>query len=338
MVKQSLPKFQIYEKSDKGKKLQQVNSDNPILEDYNMNQPFFIADHNNPKIQKQSENPFLQNPNTQSVDVLSIEDFLIDVKGKKILFGDVINNPEYSLRTRKKITKRAFKEWRKEFQKHKKLTFKENEKVVSIIGEISFVKLNFKLKIFNLIIFLLILFLVTIDSNVWEIIKLSKFGNKIFIGLNSMYLKFGWLKQVGIITTYITLFLIFYNHFYSMMFRDFQKDYQLAKNFLNKSEGRITKDFNKKYNNARKYYLSKINNKKIPYFPPLSMDQVQEGQINISIFNDICKKTIDRGYRVKKTRPYVVGIRFILQWTTYIGSIILVGMSLFFIIINLFKT
>ena len=59
--------------------------------------------------------------------------------------------------------------------------------------------------------------------------------------------------------------------------------------------------------------------------------------MNIKIFNEICKATIDRAYVVKKSKPYINSFKMLLQITGFVSAGIIVVMTLYNVILNIFS-
>lgn len=333
------PKIKVYELGNNKKKYRVINKDHPLLDEIGVSENMFPGNDNGSQTVLNSylgTNPFLYNSKTANVAVNSIEDFYIQDKSEKIALGDVIRNQRYSPRKRVKLIKKAFSNWKKDYISKKNQTFKENDKVVEVIGDISYLEYTWKAKLLLFIIFILLLFLVVTESIIWNGIKQGPIGYFFYRSIVGMYEKMGWLKIIGNIGIYLSLILIFYSSLYSYIIKDFRKNYKLAQSFLNNSESSISRQFNKKYNRAKRYYLKRINNKKYPFFPPLNIEEVEEGTMNITIFNDICRATIDRAYIVKKTKPLIQTINTILKFLGLACVIVIVGMSLYSIVFNMF--
>lgn len=334
------PVIRIYEPGKKPTKFIPSTKDHPLIDEIASGENLFAnSDQSSDTVLNNylRGNPFLYNPKTDNVVVSSLEDFIIKAKKEEMAFGDVIRNPKFSPKQRKKIIKKAFISWKKEYTEKKNQTFKENDKVIEVIGDISYLEYTIKAKLLLIFIFILLLFLVVTDSALWELIKQKTFGYTIYMSITQMYGKMNWLKIVGNVGVYACLVLIFYSSIYSFIIKDFRKNYKLAQAFLTNSEVSISRDFKKKYNKAKRYYLKRINNKKYPFFPPLNIEEVQEGKMNITIFNEICKATIDRAYVVKKSKPYFSALNNILKFLGYGCAIIIVALSLYSIIINIFS-
>lgn len=333
------PEIRVYEPGSKPNKFKVTDKEHPLIDEIAASDiSFGKSDMSSDTLLNNylHTNPFLHNPQTNNVIVHSIEDFIISTKHEEIAFGDVLRNPKFNPKQRKKIIKKAFKNWKKEYILKKNKTFKENDKVVEVIGEISYLEYSWKAKLILGLTFLVLLFLVITDSVVWNALKQVNFGYIIYKSVVQMYQNISWLKIVGNIGIYLSLILIFYSSIYSYIIKDFRKNYKLAQSFLTSSEVTISREFNKKYNKARRYYLKRVNDKKYPYFPPLDIDEVQEGIMNITIFNEICKATIDRAYVVKKSKPYITAFNAALRFSGYACAVIIVVMSLYNIILNIF--
>jgi len=326
------PTIQIFELDNAS--LKKVESEHPLIEEISQTEYRFTEDATH--VNYLEGNPFLYDPVITNKLVSSLEDFLIEVDDEKIAFGDVLRNPKFKPRKRYKIVRKTFKAWKKDYQIKKKQAFSENEKVVQIIGELSYLNYSWKLKLAIYLIFILMLFLVVTDSTLWLFLKGKSFGYLVYKSLNTMYQNKSYLKIVGNFGIYITLILIIYSSIYSFVIRNFQKNYKIAKSFLNNSERTINKEFKRKYTKAKRYYLKRINSKKYPFFPPLRIEEVQEGKMSIKIFNDICKVTIDRAYRIKKTKPILKFLNILLQSLGFACFIVILAMSIYNIFLNIF--
>jgi hypothetical protein len=324
MLKQTLPKINSYEI---------VNGKYIKVDSSSENQ--YINGLDTLKASILRENPFNYNSSKSVVQVYSIEDFLISVNKVEMSLGDVIRNPDFPNGRRKRIIKKAFKSWNKEYLKKKNFAFKESEKNIAVIEDMSYPKLKFRTLI---ILAFLLAFLLFIggSSRLWDSFALSSVGNYFKLTIDSMYNDFPWLRIIGNVAIYLTILLIFYSTFFSNFSRKFTKDYKMAQTFLNSSETTISKDYKKKYKKARRYYLKAINNSKKPYFPPLEIKEIEEGMVSIAVFKEVSQKTVDRAYRFKKIKPIIIGIKNILFGLSLIGGAGMLGMLLYKVVISFF--
>jgi len=332
--------IKIFEPGTKPNKYKLSTKEHPLINEIATSEVMFLNRDANSETMLTNylrSNPFLYNPDNSKVVVDTIEDFIIKAKKEEVAFGDTLRNPKYTPKQRKRFIKKAFKIWKHEYNEKKNKTFKENDKVIEVIGEASYMEYTWKTKIFLFITFVSLLFLVITDSIVWNALKQGTFGYSIYKSITVMYENMHWLKIVGNIGIYICLILIFYSTIYSFIIKDFRKNYKLAQSFLTNSEVSISRDFNKKYKKARKYYLKRVDDRKYPFFPPLDIKEVQEGKINIRIFNEICSVTIDRAYIMKKSKPYITAFNSILKFSGYACAIVIVGLSLYSIIQSFFS-
>jgi len=341
LKQQTLPKITVYEPSaTKSNKYVKRNDQHPNISDFGASENRFendgVVSSDSARNVFLRGNPFLYNPNSAAYKATSLEEYLISVDKVEIAFGDVIRNPVFGPKKRKKIIKNAFKAWDKEYNKLKNTAFKESDKVVEVIGEVNYLSFSIKMKVLMMFLFTLLLFIMGTTSAIWERISTSSIGYYINQTLVSMFTGAVWLNVLGNITIYIILILIFYSSLYSIISNDFKRNYKLAQSFLTRSEKTISNNYKRKFKNARKYYYSLINRQKNPFFAPLAIEEVEEGQVNITIFNNICKMTIDRAYMLKKSRPYIIAIKKFLVFGSIIGSATLCLFSLYHIIINLF--
>lgn len=254
-------------------------------------------------------NPFMYNPETALYKITSLEEYLIPVKKSEIAFGDAIRNPQLSESKRKKLIKKAFKIWNKDYLKQKAIAFTENDKIVEVIGEVSYLKFSWKSRILLYALFVFSLLMMGVNSRIWEFFARSGIGTYFHNLLLDLYQRFGWLKTIGSFSIYIILLSIFYASVYSIISRDFAKNYRLAQSYLDRSEKTISRSYRSRWKKARKYYLSFIRKKNNLYFPPLEISSVQEGQVNIAIFKEICQVLVDRAYKFKKSKPFIIAFR-----------------------------
>jgi len=276
-------------------------------------------------------NPFLYKDNRNS-EIYSIEDFLVVYKRKEILLGEVIRNNNYPLKTRKRIFKKAFKLWYKDYTKKKNQTFRENFRTIEVIKGIGNVKFPVLMELAIWIMFIAMIFIIGIDSQLWNNISSGNFGLFLQTALNSMYNSSPWLKTIGYATVYILMVLIVYSLFFHTVIKDYKRYYQKSRCYLDDSENQINRDFKKKRKKVYKYYKRNLK-KNNPYFPPLSIKEVQEGEVNIATFNTISKATVNKSYRLMKFEPILKYIKKILLFLCIGGFLFVYGYSIISVII-----
>lgn len=317
------PKYYVFDKDRK--ELVEVASEN---DNYQMNN-----DANKYPFLK--TNPFLYNPETAPLVVYSIEDFSITVKKRELVFGDVIRDPNIPLAKRKRIIKKAFKTWKKSYNKEKKLTFSEGDKIVDVLGEVSVLKFSWKYKLILGLSFCLTVLLSRIESLLWEKFSLTGFGNYLHQLLSQMFSGRSWLRGVGNLTVYTLLFAILFVLIANMISKEYLRNYRLTETFLSVSEKNIDRSFKKRWRQARKYYLRALKN--IRKVPPLAIGAVQEGQVNIQLFREACQVLIDRAYKYKKAKPFISAFKFILLSLGVLGTGTILAFTFYEMILSLFR-
>ncbi|MGD9604799.1 MAG: hypothetical protein AB7V00_01425 [Bacilli bacterium] len=287
------------------------------------------------KVQFLKTNPFMYNSKTSAYQISSLEEFLVKVRKEDYALGDIARNPEFSKSKKRRLVKKAFKDWDKEYSTQKKNVFKESDKTIEVIGDVNFMNIQFGTKLLIVGLFLLMIFVISLDSYIWNKISQGNFGFRIHQSLMDLFNATSWLKLVANITVYILVLFIFYATIYSMVSMDFVKDHKLAVDYLKKSEKTINRDYKKKFQKARSYYLRIITSKK-RYNPPYDIKNVEEGHVNITTFDNIRKVAIDRAYTLKKRRPLYVGLKNIFLFLSVGGSLTVIGYALFKVVISLF--
>jgi len=280
-------------------------------------------------------NPFLYNPEASPLIVYSIEDFLVTVKKRELVFGDVIRDPEIPLKQRRKIVKKAFRNWKKSYVKEKKQTFSESGKIIDVLGEVSVLRFSWKYKLVLFVLFFVAVFLVAVNSAIWEDFSLTKVGNYLHGRLSDMYATHAWLGSVGNITIYVILSAILFVTVAGLISRDYQKNYKLTESFLDDSERDIDRSFKRRWKKARKYYLRELKN--IRKTPPLDIGAVQEGQINIQLFKDACQVLLNRAHKYKKAKPFINGFKYVLLSLSILGTATLFVFAVYEMILSIFK-
>lgn len=280
-------------------------------------------------------NPFMYNSKTTAYPITSLEEYLIKVRKQEMAFGDVLRNPEFTRRKRRKLIKQAFQTWDKQYNSQKKTVFTENEKTVDVIGDVNFMKISLGMKILIIFLFTLMIFMISTDSFLWERIAQRNFGFKIYNLLIGIFEGALWLRIVGNLTVYLLILFIFYAAIYTLISTNYVKEYKMAQDYLKRSEKTISRQYKKKYQKARKYYLSYINSKK-QFIAPMDIKAVEEGQVNIATFDRVRQVTVDRAYKLKKSRPIYVGIKNIFLFLSVGGSATVIGYALFKMILSVF--
>ena len=280
-------------------------------------------------------NPFMYNSKTAAYHVDSLEEFLVKVKKDEYALGDIVRNPEFTKSKKKRLVKKAFKDWDKQYSTQKRTVFNESDRTIEVIGDVNFMNIPFGMKLLIIFLFALMVFIISQDSFMWDKIAQSNFGLKIHQGFVDLFNTSSWLSMVANLTVYVLVVFIFFTTIYSMVSTDFVKDHKLAVAYLKKSEKTINRNYKKKFQKARAYYLGMVSAKK-RFNPPYDVKNVEEGHVNITTFESIRKVAIDRAYLLKKRRPLYVGLKNIFLFLSVGGALTVIGYSLFKIVISLF--
>jgi hypothetical protein len=287
------------------------------------------------KVQFLKGNPFMYNPKTSAYSISSFEEYFIKVRKDEYPLGDIVRNPNIVKRKKKTYLKKAFQRWDKEYNTQKKSVFKESDKTIEVIGDVNFMSISIGTKLMIIGLFILMIFVVSLQSYLWEKISSGSFGYRIYQSLVITFSSTSWLKLVANITIYVLVLFVFYATIYSMVSKDFVKTHKLAVDYLKSSEKTISKQYKKKYRKAYSYYMQVANAKK-KFYPPLDMAVVEEGQVNITVFEQIRKAAIDRAYNLKKRRPLYVGLKNIFLLLSAGGCATVIGYALFQFVTSLF--
>jgi hypothetical protein len=287
------------------------------------------------RIQFLRGNPFSYNSKKSAFQVSSIEDYLVKVRREDLALGDIVRSSNFKKSKKKTIVKHAFRNWEKQYNSQKKHVFDESDRTIDVIGDVNFMNIPFGTKMMIFGLFILMIFMISPNAFFWQKIAESGFGYRINQLLISTYQSTSWLKIVGNLTVYILIIFIFYASIYSMVSMDFVKDHKMAVDYLKRSEKIISKQYKKKSQKARKYYLSMITSHK-KHIQPMDMKEVEEGRVNITTFDNIRKISIDRAYKLKKSRPIYIGLKNLFLFLSIGGSATVIGYSLFKMVMSLF--
>ncbi|HNZ50403.1 MAG TPA: hypothetical protein PLO88_01675 [Bacilli bacterium] len=280
-------------------------------------------------------NPFMYNSKTSAYPITSIEEYLVKVRKSEFALGDIVRNPDLSKTKKRRLVKRAFKNWNKDYNTQKSRAFSDSDKTMEVIGGVNFMKISFATKLVMMVLFLLMIFIVSLNSYLWMKIAQTNFGFRLRQNVMDLFNTTAWLKMLANLTIYVLVMFMFYATIYSMVSKDFVRNHKMAINYLKKSEKAISRAYKKKFKKAKTYYLKMIGSKKRSH-PPLDIKKVEEGQINITTFDNIRKVTVDRAYTLKKHRPLYVGLKNIFLLLSFGGSLTVVGYALYKIVVSLF--
>lgn len=306
-----------------------------VRENVATNANSYLAGLDNLKASYLRSNPFNFREDKTLVKIYSIEDYLIKIDNVELSFGDVIRNPYYSRRKKKKVVRKSFKTWNKDYFRQKNEAFKESAKSIAVIDDLVYPKIKLGITILILIC-LVFLFFMTASSRFWDKFSLTPFGSYFKIIINGLYLDFPWLKLVVNISIYLVILLIFYSYFFSSYSSNFTKNYEMVESFLKDSKSVISKNYKKKYKKAYKYYKKAVSNPKEPHFAPLDIEEVQEGNVSVGVFKEASRSTVNRAYRFKKLKPILVFIKNILLILSFLGSLVVLGLLLYKMVISIF--
>lgn len=278
-------------------------------------------------------NPFLYNAERSGTEVYSIEDFLVTYKKREYLLGDIIRNARFPLRVRKKVFKKTFRLWRRDYVKKKKQVFRENFRTVEVVKSIGNIKLPFYIELAIWAMFAAMIFIAGIDSPLWQKIARGRFGMFLREALDAMYASAPWLGIVANISIYLLIVLIIHSLFFRIIIKDYRKYYREANDYLTRSETQINREYKKKRKKAYKYYMRYLKKKSTPYYPPLDINEIQEGEVNIEVFDIVSKATVNRSYRLMKAEPALKVIKSILLILSIVGLVVVYGYSIVYVII-----
>ncbi|HHZ17943.1 MAG TPA: hypothetical protein GX390_01525 [Acholeplasmataceae bacterium] len=330
MARPEKPNISVYELDASGKYVKSRESEPAIAV---QDSAIVTSEMSEEKARILRGNPFMYNPETSAVSVYSLEDFLVTYKKKEYVLGDVIRNPAFPLRIRRKIFKKNFKAWHKDYVKNKRRVFRENYRTVEVVKSIGNVKFSIYVELAIWAMLVAMVFITGIDSPLWERIAQGRFGLFMKTTLTAMYASASWLRIVANISIYLLVALIFYSLFFRLIIRDYRKYYRAAHDYLDRSETKINRDYKKKRKKAYRYYLRYLKKNASMYYPPLDISEVQEGEVNIRVFDIVSKATVNKSYRIMKWEPFLKITKTALLFLSIAGLVIVYGYGIVYVII-----
>jgi len=276
-------------------------------------------------------NPFSHNLNESEFKVNTIEEYYVKDKDEYILLSDLMRSGQYSRRQKRKILKRNFNEWIKSYNKEKYESVKVAESTFTMIGKISFPRFGFIKQILFVMMFVVMISIVYHENNLVIRLFRPKVGNIVHNSLNSFFANYQWAQIAINISLYAIIVGILVLKFIDTVQNEYRKNYYRTQKMLKNAKNILNRDFRRKSQRARRYYLAKVLNKPDKY-PPLRMDQVGESRMTLQRFNNVSKQVVVSGAKIKRWNWLFVSLRFILIWTSLLGGIGLLVLTIYQII------
>lgn len=203
-------------------------------------------------------NPFLFNiEKSNGFYVSSIEDFYLKDNDKTYNMGETLRNINVKKRTRNKIVKKNFKNWKKEIDERIKFVFTNAKYKLQEANSCDVINVGFGNKILlfiSIVIALLLLF------NVIKIIPPL----------------IGYKRMIAIAVMVVAIISLLLSIVQAIKANQYLSQIKVYKKNIKKYEKEVNKAYLKKYKKTYKYYKKGLK-KKVLSIPPLTIDKVVIG-------------------------------------------------------------
>lgn len=272
-------------------------------------------------------NPFLHHMDSE-FSVNTIEEFYVKNKEEYIPLSDVLRSGVYSKRQKRKILRKNFNDWIKDYTREKHETIKVAESTFTMIGKVRFRRFGIFKQLLLILMFVVMMSFVYQQNNFVIRLFRPKIGSLILDSLATIFTKYRWAYYAINASLYGIILAVLVLKFIDGIQYDYQKQYGRAQRLLNNSKNILNRDFRRKSNHAKRYYLYKVLNN--PYkYPPLRIEHVGETRMTIERFNNVSKQVIVSGAKIKRWNWFFALLRFILLSISYLGGIGLLGLIIF---------
>ena len=276
-------------------------------------------------------NPFMFNVDKSKYVIYSVEEFYVQTKKKETSpLGSVFRGNDYSKFQKKRIIKRAFKDWRNDFNLNKKQILSLNEDQITVVGDVTPAKIKLIHYLSFGIIFIFISMLMYRQGEMWE----KAWTAKINEGISNALLV-PWVSILGQAALLALIVAMMASSIYNEIINNYKQLSNDAPMLYKQAKEKVEKDFNKKYKETRKYYLKHLRRYNATV-PTLMIAKTAVGEVD---FDDIQKMTnvyVQKTANLKRKKTLMKIFNILTRYIPYFLSIVFVGYIIYSIIVSLF--
>ena len=256
-------------------------------------------------------NPFLHNTACkQEVEIDSIEDFAVKYKKEKVYFGSVVHNDKIDVKTKKKLVKKSFKSWKKDFNETSIDAIHNMSKTIETMEMTNVRVAGWQLKT-TLAVFIILelVFLVFLMNSTLSLIPVEMLLNasKSLMDSFNNNIVYKILIAMPIVLLFIMLVI---NVIFIIRSRKFVKLRKKVKKFSDKSLKEIRSKFKKTYPKTYKYYLKNVSDENAGMFTPLKIDEVSCNSCDVKDTEELIVEAVQSAAkqtkRSKRTRGFTI--------------------------------
>ena len=262
-------------------------------------------------------NPFLYVKEYRIYNINSIEDYYIKQRKETIPFGDIVRSVEDRRGKKIRKVKKIFEFWKNDYLVVMQKSMNDDIRrlgarpQIDIIGAASILFLLLFAIIYFGLIFVVFQKFLTLPTFFMEIksLFLSSLHNMLF---------FGVFIALGV----LILLAGFLGIKYNKVARGYKRLFDKNDKALNNSRTKILSDFEKKYNNAYRYYMKNL--KKNNFFLPLNVEEIDCGA-GIDSFNNMVDKTSSMKEKYEKSHALLVLYKYPVYIFMVIAFLFVIG-------------
>lgn len=279
-------------------------------------------------------NPFFHHLKQSPIAVETIEEYYCVYKKNYISIEELTRYAEYKPRIKRKILKKNFAIWKKDYLKEKKHVFKGIDQTFTMLQELEIKESKWLKRLGYIFLFV---FLGMIQFNQLGVQEWL-FGDENAIRIQQAYqdisVSLGFIPTVISIVFYSLFAWILIAHATDAIQKKYRVDQVYGKSLIEGSKSTLDKEFSKRYKKVFNYYLKRVvlNAKRNP---PLKMDKVcpPSSLENLEIVKN---KLVDDGAKLKKNLWLIKTSRFVFFHLAIFGAIAVLLFQIFIIVKGMF--
>jgi hypothetical protein len=277
-------------------------------------------------------NPFLYVAKRAEFKISSIEEFYIPVKKETMPFGTLIRGQAFRKSKKRRIIKKAFKNWKLEFITNKERILDFEDDKMQIANAFGTSNIKFKHFCFLLLTFFIVSFLKFKPGTMWTSLANKAWFMKISSGIDNAF-KISWFSSLTYITLLLVICALIYRVLHNEIVNEFKRMNKDRQTVYRSSNLIIEKEFKKKFRITKKYYLSNIR-KETYVFPPLSLDKTAPEKVDLQEIAEMTESFVKKTNEFKKQKNIMKLIRYITIYGAYLGGIFIFGYVVYLVIRN----
>lgn len=279
-------------------------------------------------------NPFFHHLKQSPVSVDSIEEYYCTYKKNYISIEELVRYAEYKPRIKRKILKKNFAVWKKNYLNEKKHVFKGIDQTFTMLQELDMKESRLLKRLGYILLFVFLGMIHFNQIGVYELFFGSTNASRMQNAYSDIAGSLVFIPIVISIVFYSLFGWILIAHSTDAIQKKYRVDQVYGKSLIEGSKSTLDKEFSKRYKKVFNYYMKRVitNAKRNP---PLKMDKVCPPS-SLENLEVIKNKLVDDGAKLKKNLWLIKTSRFIFFHLSIYGAIAVLLFQVFIIVKGLF--